>query len=292
MKDRKVSIIVPVYNSEKFLDKCLNSLMAQTLKEIEIICVNDGSTDNSLKILQNYAQKDERVKIISQENKGLSAARNTALKTAIGKYIGFLDSDDFFASDFLEKLYFSAEKENADVAVSNIIRINKEKKENMLIYDKEKIAEKTDDIFKLLTIPKNCYVCNRIYRRDFILNNCLYFKEGVVFEDIIWSTVMASKAKKAVSVIGANYYYVYNENSIVATTEKDPKKQTDLHDAFLFYNKYIGENKIKAPIRWQTVTKVRILGLNLFKIEDLPLVKRKYYFLGLNIATVKFRKNY
>ena len=103
---------------------------------------------------------------------------------------------------------------------------------------------------------------------------------------------MASKAKKAVSVIGANYYYVYNENSTVATTEKDPKKQEDMQNAFLFYNKYIGENKIKAPIRWQTVTKVRILGLNLFKIEDLPLVKRKYYFLGLNIATVRFRKNY
>ena len=162
----------------------------------------------------------------------------------------------------------------------------------MLVFDKEKIATKTDDIFKLLTIPKNCYIWNRLYARDFIVSNDLFFEEGIVYEDIKWSTIMASKAKKAVSVTGANYYYVYNEHSTVATTEKDPKKQKDMCEAFLFYNKYIGENKIKAPVRWQTVTKVRILGLNVFKIEEIPMVKRKYYFLGLNIATVRFKKKY
>lgn len=292
MKDRKVSIIVPVYNSEKFLNKCLDSLVTQTLKDIEIICVNDGSSDNSLKILQEYAAKDERIKILNQKNSGQSNARNNALKISGGKYIGFVDSDDYVDGDFFEKLYLSAEKANADIAVGGIIRINKEKQENMLIYDKARIAENTNDIFKLLYIPKCCYVCNRLYKRELIINNELFFKDGVVYEDIIWSTVMASKAKKAVSVTNANYYYVFNENSTVATTENDSKKEKDMRDAFLFYNKYIGENKIKAPIRWQTVTKIRILGLNLFRIDDLPMVKRKYYFLGINIATIKYRKNY
>lgn len=292
MKDRKVSIIVPVYNSEKFLDKCLNSLIAQTLKEIEIICVNDGSTDNSPKILQNYAQKDARIKIINQENKGQSNARNNALKIAGGKYIGFVDSDDYVDQDFFENLYLVAEREKADIAVGNIIRINKEKKENMLIYDKEKIAEKTDDIFKLLTIPKNCYIWNRLYNRDFIIRNKLFFEEGIVYEDIIWSTVMASKVKKAVSATGANYYYIYNEHSTVATTEKDPKKQEDMQNAFMFYNRYIAENKIKAPIRWQTTTSIRIFGLTVIRIKEMPGEKRKYYFCGINVATVKFRKNF
>ncbi len=292
MKNRKVSIIVPIYNSEKFLEKCLNNLISQTLKEIEIICVNDGSTDNSPKILQQYAKSDKRIKLIKQENKGISAARNIALKQAVGKYIGFVDSDDYVASDFFEKLYLAAEKQKADIAVGNIVRIDKEKTENMLIYNKIKTAYKTNDIFKLLNIPKDCYVWNRLYNREFIIKNNLFFKEGVVYEDIIWSTIAASKAKKAVSATDANYYYVYNENSTVATTEQDGKKSKDRLNAFMFYNNYIGANKIKAPICWQNTMRLKILGFNIFKITDLPDVKRKYYLFGLNIATVRFRKNY
>ena len=112
----KVSIIVPVYNVEKYLRQCLDSLINQTLQEIEIICVDDGSTDNSSNILSDYAQKDSRIIVHRQENQGLANARNAGLKLANGEYIGFLDSDDFVDIDFFEKLYQAASSDNADIA--------------------------------------------------------------------------------------------------------------------------------------------------------------------------------
>lgn len=103
----KISIIVPVYNTEKFLEKCLNSLINQTLKDIEIICINDGSTDKSLQILEKFANKDKRIQIINQTNSGLSVARNIGIKKAKGEYIGFVDSDDWVDLNFFEQLYIN-----------------------------------------------------------------------------------------------------------------------------------------------------------------------------------------
>ena len=106
MNNIKVSVIVPVYNCEKYLKKCLDSLVNQTLKDIEIICVNDGSTDNSGRILEEYT--DSRIKIITKENGGLSSARNAGIAVAKGEYLGFVDSDDWVDLDFYEKLYNTA----------------------------------------------------------------------------------------------------------------------------------------------------------------------------------------
>ena len=114
----KVSIIIPVYNTEKYLRKCLDSVCNQTLQDIEIICVNDCSTDDSLEILKEYASNDNRIKIINfTENKGVAIARNTAIEQAKGEYIGFVDSDDYVDLDFYEKLYNAAKSENAELVV-------------------------------------------------------------------------------------------------------------------------------------------------------------------------------
>ena len=113
----KVSVIIPVYNVEQYLNQCLDSVINQTLKDIEIICVDDGSTDNSFKMLEEYAQKDNRIKVIHQKNKGAAAARNEGLYIAQGKYLSFLDSDDFFEIDMLEQMYNCAEKYNTDIVV-------------------------------------------------------------------------------------------------------------------------------------------------------------------------------
>ena len=111
----KVSVIIPVYNTEKYLEKCLDSVCNQTLSDIEIICVDDCSTDNSLNILKEYAQKDNRIKLIEfKENKGAAAARNEGIKAATGEYIGFIDSDDYPETDsYYEQLYTKAKQENA-----------------------------------------------------------------------------------------------------------------------------------------------------------------------------------
>ena len=119
-----ISVIVPIYNVEPYLSQCLDSIISQTLADIEIICVNDGSTDNSLQILQKYAAQDNRIKIINQPNQGLSAARNSGIDVATGEFIGFVDSDDYIAPDFYETLYTVAKKYKANIAASNIIKFN------------------------------------------------------------------------------------------------------------------------------------------------------------------------
>ena len=117
MSDIKVSVIVPVYNVEKYLRQCLDSIINQTLKEIEILCINDGSTDSSPEILKEYEEKDSRIKIINKKNAGLSAARNQGLELAKGEYVSFIDSDDWINETFCEALYTAAKKYDSDIAI-------------------------------------------------------------------------------------------------------------------------------------------------------------------------------
>ena len=113
----KISVIIPCYNVEKYLRECLDSVVNQTLKDIEIICVNDGSTDGTQKILEEYAQKDDRILLINKPNGGLSLARNTGMEKMRGEYVAFLDSDDWVDLDFYEKLYNAAKQNGADSAI-------------------------------------------------------------------------------------------------------------------------------------------------------------------------------
>ena len=117
----KVSVIIPVYNSEAYLKECLDSVVHQTLQDIEIICVDDGSTDASMDILQKYAQKDERFRILEQQHLGGGAARNLGLKEAEGEYLSFLDSDDYFELDMLQKIYLRCKEKKADVGVFGVM---------------------------------------------------------------------------------------------------------------------------------------------------------------------------
>ena len=120
----KVSVIIPVFNVEKYLNQCLDSVCAQTLKDIEIICINDGSTDNSYNLLCEYAKLDSRIIIINQSNKGVSSARNAGVKLARGEFLCFIDSDDYVDSDYLEKLYQSAVTNNCEIACSGFIKVS------------------------------------------------------------------------------------------------------------------------------------------------------------------------
>ena len=121
-----ISIVIPVYNVEKYLRECLDSLINQTFNDFEVICVNDGSKDSSLEILNEYAQKDIRFKVISQENGGSGSARNNGLSRAQGKYVQFLDGDDYFEPEMLEKLYNLAEKHQADITVCSSRKVDDE----------------------------------------------------------------------------------------------------------------------------------------------------------------------
>lgn len=154
---KKVSIIVPVYNMEKYLNKCMDSLVNQTLEDIEIITINDGSKDSSLKILNEYKEKyPNKVVIINQENQGISVARNNGINAATGKYIGFVDSDDYVKTDMFEKLYKKIEKTKSDI----------------VICDYEKYFMNTEE-FKYVNVVD--YIkCDSLYSDTSIINNIDY----------------------------------------------------------------------------------------------------------------------
>ena len=141
----KVSVIIPVYNCEKYIEECIESLINQTLQECEFIFVNDGSKDKSEEIIKKYADKDERITLINQKNSGVSVARNIGIKKAVGEYIGFVDADDYVESDYYEKLYNTAKNNNCSIVVCNWkSRLNGKDSEFILPFIKNKVMNKKD----------------------------------------------------------------------------------------------------------------------------------------------------
>lgn len=200
MKDSsiKFSIIVPVYNVEKFLRESLDSIISQTLKDFEVICVNDGSTDNSLEILKEYANNDSRIKVISQENQGQGVARNNAIDIAQGKYLLFVDPDDFIESNTLEVLYNKFHETDVDIIQFDYVIYNdltKKRKQRII----HKLAQKKyaynlkkKGFFNWHIFKKGMFrdfglaIWNRAYRTDFIkMNDVLYKNEDELVRQVI-----------------------------------------------------------------------------------------------------------
>lgn len=221
-----ISIIVPVYNVEKYLEKCLNSIINQTYKNIEIICIDDGSPDNSIYILNRFAKKDKRIKIIRQKNQGLSAARNIGINNATGKYIIFVDSDDWLELNTLELLYEKLLVKEFDFICFGVFK-NFENVEERVF---QNISENYEDglIFFKESYLKNCFTasaCNKIYLKDFLVENLIYFTRGKLYEDLLF-TFECLKNSKNIGVIKTPlyHYFIKRENSI---TNKINKKDLD-----------------------------------------------------------------
>ncbi len=281
----KVSIIVPVYNVEKYLSECLESLISQTLSDIEIICINDGSEDSSVKILEEYAQKDKRIVVINQENSGLSAARNTGMRFANGEYIGFVDSDDWIDSDFYEKLYNSAKNNDADIVVASIIRYRKCVQKYRVKYTNEKVYTDLQDKISACSVPRICYVWNKLYRKELIQDDL--FTPNVYFEDVIWLPNIIKKANKVVTVDGTNYYYRVNNNSIVKKPSK--KKQQDNYYAKKKMVEFFNENNLKLTKKERTLVKCSYSFFNipLLKIKEIDNYLLYLLFDLIPIAKIK-----
>ena len=178
-----ISVIVPAYNVEKYIRECLVSLVEQTFRDIEIVVVNDGSTDKTAQIIDEFARKDNRIKVITQENQGLSSARNRGIEQARGEYISFVDSDDWVDKDFLEKLYNTILKYNADISCASAIRKRKNSEKYRFLYKEEKEYTTLKDKIKICKVPNCCYVWNKLYQKSLIEN--IKFKKGVYFEDML-----------------------------------------------------------------------------------------------------------
>lgn len=270
----KVSIIVPVYNVEKFLPKCLDSLIEQTLKDIEIICVNDCSTDSSPTILKEYATKDNRIKIINLKcNGGPSASRNSALKLVQGEFIGFVDSDDWVDCNYYEKLYNSAKKYNCDIAIAGIKRPKKNSAPIRKKFKSFKIYRKIKSKLKADCVPRDNFIWNKIYKFDIWKKHKIVFTPGRNYEDIPLTTRILSIFDSIVTVPNTYYYYRRNPNSIVAN--KSNKNKEDYKWAKTELYNYTKEIGIKFPLSSFFYDKEFV------KIGNFKLIRKNFYPNGV-----------
>lgn len=271
----KVSIIVPVYNVEKYLRKCIDSLINQTLNDIEIICINDGSTDKSLKILKEYKNKDSRIILLNQENSGQSVARNRGIEIAKGEYLGFVDPDDWIDLDYYEKLYNAAISTNVDIATAGIIRITGIKQKKFLQFNEETITENINLKFERCDVPEKSYIWNKIYKTQKIKEINLKFEEGRIFEDCIFTPQALFFLGKMVTVPNTYYYYLRRGNSTVK--QRSEKANTDSIYAHKKASEFIKEHNIDISSHEPKTYRFKIFGVTIFKIRQKG--KKKQYAL-------------
>lgn len=253
---------------EKYLPKCLESLIKQTLKDIEIICVNDGSMDNSLAILKEFASKDSRIRIIDNQHQGVAKTRNTGIEQSTGEYIGFVDSDDYIDLDFFEKLYNSATKSNSDIAIASILKHKNFFNIYNAKYTKEETAITIQDKIKLCEDKKHFffYAWNKIYHSGFIKENNIKFSEGQIYEDVMFAIKALYYSNKIISVYGTKYHYIEHENSLTKYKDKTGEKEHDLIKAYSELQEFCNSKNIEIPERLNYYTKENFgFILNLYK---------------------------
>lgn len=219
-KLEKISVIIPVYNVKKYIEKCLLSVMRQTYNNLEILIIDDGSTDNGIAICEKYKKIDNRIKIFYKKNGGVSSARNVGIKNANGQYILFIDSDDYLELDMLEQLYKNLIRDNADISMCEYwIEEEGEKPKRKFENDKKLVLEKNDFYKKIL--EENYfggYLFNKLIKRELINNNgnVIFFNEKIhICEDLLFMCEIAKNMKKAVYITKPCYYYVQRKNSAI-----------------------------------------------------------------------------
>lgn len=213
MADTKISVIVPVYSVEAYLLKCLNSIVNQTYQNLEIILVNDGSPDSCGVICDEYAAKDERIKVIHKANGGVSSARNVGLAAATGDYIGWVDSDDWIETDMFEYLLDGARECDADVAVCGRIEAYSDH-QRAIGWERKTVLSRNEAIRYLLEdgVLRN-YLWDKLWRRELFRD--IVFPEGKTFEDVATVYRLLEKADKVVCLPECKYFYLQREDGIV-----------------------------------------------------------------------------
>ncbi|MBU5314786.1 glycosyltransferase [Clostridium bornimense] len=223
----KISLIVPVYNCEKYLEKCLESVMKQDLAGIEVIIINDGSEDNSLEIVEGYKSRFENIYIINQENKGQGAARNLGIKIAKGEYIGFIDADDYIDYNMMSSMYYKAISNDYDIVTCGTKIVNEDGNiiKEISIVDSGQLNSE-EAILSIIKGKNTFAVWNKIFKRKLFIENNIFFKEGCYYEDIYVIIKAFSCAKSIYNFKESFYYYVQHDKS--TTKQKKVKYYNDL----------------------------------------------------------------
>ena len=215
MENDLISVIVPIYNVEKYLNKCLDSIINQTYKNLEIILIDDGSPDKCPQICDEYAKKDKRVKVIHKLNGGLSSARNTGIDIANGKYISFVDSDDYIDKRMLEKLHKNIIETKSELAICNLFYVY-DKKKSAIEFEKENFIVSGTDKFKNLYNRYNIVTIlasNKLYSKTIFKD--IRYKNGIVNEDEEIIFKILDKTNKVSYINDKLYYYVQRNDSIM-----------------------------------------------------------------------------
>lgn len=231
----KISVVIPVYNAQKYLRRCLDSLVAQTFTDFEVICVNDGSTDASKEILDEYAARDERFIIIDKKNSGVSGARNDGIKRAHGKYIHFMDADDFIDSNYYEKMFYVAQNTDADMVCSGFVTDTKYARD--IKYRKEFIKYGIYGKLRWTYALTDGYVWRYLFRTEFIKKNKLLFDTKLISqEDAIFVLNAIANANAIAFVPNVYYHYMFNDMS--ALNNRDAKHHKKIKEQYRQGKKY------------------------------------------------------
>ena len=281
-----VSVIIPVYNDEEYLPQCLNSVINQTYKNIEIICVNDGSTDNSKEVIEKFI--DSRIRIINQENKGSATTRNVGLKNAAGEYVLFLDADDWIDKKLIEITFNVIQSNNADIVMFDVYNVYdnsyiKVKRVNNFIYpEKIKVLNyKDDDNIRDL----QCTAYTKLFRKDFLINNNLYFPDGMnLGEDVLFWFSLLFKNPKMVFI--SDFLYFYRKRSSSMTDAK-----SDMID--IQWNAYKKCTQIDAYKNASKLEQLYILDYNTrMAIYNYSAINSPSLFLPYEKSLKNFSKEY
>ena len=257
----KVSAIIPVYNVEEYLSKCLDSVINQTLKDIEIIIVNDGSKDNSEKIIKDYQKKDKRIVYIKKENGGQGSARNLGLKKTRGEYISFIDSDDWIDHNMFELMYNKAKENELEMVICGYKNIYNDKKEICLnsddiIYDT--LSNKSNKIFNIIS------PCCKLYNRKFLINSgVIFLEEKIWYEDFAYSVNLLSLTNKIDFVNVPFYNYRIRDNSTMRNTNiiKNLDLITIFEEIIGFYKENNKYEEFYSELEYLAIDNILISGI-------------------------------
>lgn len=288
----KVSVLVPIYNVEKYLEECLNSIVKQTLKDIEIICINDGSTDKSLRIIKRFAKEDKRIVILNKNNSGYGDSMNQGLQKARGTYIGIVESDDWIEKDAFEKLYSIATRHNAEVVKSNYYnyytsakyrRINGTKVELVNSYETNKIINPADTYHIFLQRPA---IWTGIYKRSFLKQNNIKFlpTPGASYQDTGFNFKVWVSAKRAFFTDDAFLHYRQDNE---ASSVNSPGKVFCISDEFLEIEHYLRSKKL-LNTKYGELMRLAKWGAYSWNIERLTANLAKEF---ITRASAEYRKD-
>ena len=296
---KKVSIIIPVYNVEKYVSRCLDSITGQTYGNIEILINNDGSTDSSYEICKEYAPKDTRIKLFSQPNAGLSEARNAMFKHVTGDYVMFVDSDDYIALNAVESLIKLIEENDVDCVSFSFKQIPEAK-----IYEpislsfkiKRKTCSPIKHVRKMLRPPElhslGCFAWENFFKVEYL--KCLEFPKRMIFEDLISMPVMILKMKKILETNEIFYYYINRAGSIIHSSNLYERCLCEVNAYIHLYNR-LNDQERKKIIRSLSLAflykyycrkrDLKLSGMNTEEFQKTFSEMKKQFWKGLLLGT-------